>query len=175
VSTFARTVTAAALLLATFASSSALAQEQAVDEPVAEDMVVDDTATVAPEPATAIEIAATAPTPAAIVQPAQPAATAAPAAPASASGSAPAGARVNAAVVDNRFQPSALTVGVGTTVTWTNNGNNAHTLSSPDGLFDSGGLFGGQTFSYTFDKAGTYTIICRQHGLNGMAGQVIVQ
>jgi plastocyanin len=79
------------------------------------------------------------------------------------------------AVIDNRFQPTALSIAPGTTVTWTNNGNNIHTLTSPDGLFDSGGLIGGATFSFTFDKAGSYRLICRQHGLNGMAGQIVVQ
>jgi len=78
-------------------------------------------------------------------------------------------------VVDNRFQPNSLSISVGSTVTWTNNGNNIHTLTSPDGLFDSGGLIGGQSFSFTFDKAGTFRLICRQHGLNGMAGQITVQ
>jgi plastocyanin len=79
------------------------------------------------------------------------------------------------AVIDNRFQPTALNIAAGTTVTWTNNGNNIHTLTSPDGGFDSGGLLGGASFSFTFDKAGTYRLICRQHGLNGMAGQIVVQ
>jgi len=85
------------------------------------------------------------------------------------------GNKIAAAVVDNRFQPNSLSISVGSTVTWTNNGNNIHTLTSPDGLFDSGGLIGGQSFSFTFDKAGTFRLICRQHGLNGMAGQITVQ
>ena len=64
---------------------------------------------------------------------------------------------------------------VGSTVTWTNNGNNIHTLTSADGLFDSGGLLGGQSFSFSSIRQGAYRLICRQHGLNGMAAQVIVQ
>jgi plastocyanin len=87
----------------------------------------------------------------------------------------PAAAKVAATVIDNRFQPNALNVAIGSTVTWTNNGNNIHTLTSTDGLFDSGGLLGGQSFSFTFSKAGTYRLICRQHGLNGMASSVVVQ
>jgi plastocyanin len=83
--------------------------------------------------------------------------------------------RVSAVVVDNRFQPNTLTVAVGTTVTWTNNGSNFHTLSSAEDLFNSGALGGGQTFSYTFQKAGSYTLICRQHLLNGMSGKITVQ
>jgi plastocyanin len=88
---------------------------------------------------------------------------------------APAAGPVAATLVDNRFQPSALTVAPGTTVTWTNNGFNLHTLTSPDGLFDSGALAGGQSFSYTFQKAGTFVVICRQHVLNGMTGRITVQ
>jgi plastocyanin len=88
---------------------------------------------------------------------------------------APASGKVAVSVVDNRFQPRALTVAPGTTVTWTNNGINIHTLTSSDAGFDSGGLVGGASYSFTFDKAGTYNLICRQHGLNGMAAQVIVQ
>jgi plastocyanin len=82
---------------------------------------------------------------------------------------------VAATVVDNRFQPATLSIGVGTTVTWTNAGTNLHTLTSPDGLFESGVLQPGQTFSYTFSQPGTYQLICRQHRLNGMAAKVIVQ
>jgi plastocyanin len=78
-------------------------------------------------------------------------------------------------VIDNRFQPNTLTVAVGTTVTWTNNGFNFHTLSSTDKMFDSGPLGAGQSFSYTFQKAGTIDLICRQHVLNGMTGRIIVQ
>jgi plastocyanin len=85
-----------------------------------------------------------------------------------------AAANVAAVVVDNRFQPTSLELGVGTSVTWTNAGSNLHTLSSLDGLFDSGALMSGQSFTYTFDKPGTYQLICRQHGLNGMTARVVV-
>ena len=78
-------------------------------------------------------------------------------------------------MIDNRFQPNSLSVAVGTTVTWTNQGSNTHTLHGLDGQLESGPLVAGQPYSFTFDKAGTYRLICRQHGLNGMAAQVIVQ
>jgi plastocyanin len=78
-------------------------------------------------------------------------------------------------LVDNRFQPTALSIGVGTTVTWTNQGSNTHTLHGLDGQLESGPLVAGQSYSFTFDKAGTYRLICRQHSLNGMAAQVTVQ
>jgi plastocyanin len=80
-----------------------------------------------------------------------------------------------AVVVDNRFQPTSLTIAPGTTITWVNNGSNFHTLSTQDGLFSSGALGGGQSFSYTFQQAGSYVLICRQHLLNGMSGRITVQ
>lgn len=80
-----------------------------------------------------------------------------------------------AVVVDNRFQPTSLTIAPGTTITWVNNGSNFHTLSTQDGLFSSGALGGGQSFSYTFQQAGNYVLICRQHLLNGMSGRITVQ
>jgi len=56
------------------------------------------------------------------------------------------------------FQPNALSVKVGTTVTWTNNDSAAHTVTSDTaGIFDSGAINGGQTFQFTFSTAGTFT------------------
>lgn len=84
-----------------------------------------------------------------------------------------AGARV--AMTDNRFGPAAITVPAGTTVAWNNQGANVHTITSLDGLFDSGAITPGTSFAYTFARPGTYRVICRQHLLNGMAGVVTVQ
>lgn len=84
-----------------------------------------------------------------------------------------AGARV--AMTDNRFGPGAITVPAGTTIAWTNQGANIHTVTSLDGLFDSGAVMPGTSFAYTFARPGTYRVICRQHLLNGMAGVVTVQ
>ncbi|HEY3059078.1 MAG TPA: plastocyanin/azurin family copper-binding protein [Chloroflexota bacterium] len=181
----ARTALIASLLLALVASPSASAQEAvdepaSFDEPVAVQLTAPD-ADLALEPLAveAVDPVVIAPVvvgpTATLVPHALPSATPLPTiVPTSTPGPAPA-AKVAAGVADNRFQPTALTVAVGSTVTWTNNGNNMHTLTSSDGLFDSGGLLGGQSFSFTFDRAGTYRLICRQHGLNGMAGQVVVQ
>jgi manganese oxidase len=77
-------------------------------------------------------------------------------------------------MVDNRYVPSKLTVSAGTTVTWTNNGNNLHNSTSFDGLWDSGVQSHGDSYSYTFDKPGTYRYICSQHGLEGMTGTITV-
>jgi plastocyanin len=173
--TFVRAVLTASLLLVLVASPTASAQE-AVEEPAGDAAYSIEETAAAP----VMEVHLDQPMIEAVPTfEATPLPTLAPtamptAAPALAPASAPAG-NVAATVIDNRFQPKELTFAVGSTVTWTNNGNNIHTLTSPDGLFDSGGLLAGQSFSFTFDKAGTYRLICRQHGLNGMAAQVIVQ
>ena len=47
------------------------------------------------------------------------------------------GAIVNVAIQDFSFAPSMITVKVGTTVKWTNNGPSAHTVTSDDGTWAS--------------------------------------
>ena len=51
----------------------------------------------------------------------------------------------------------------GTTVTWTNSDSTQHTVTADDGSFDSGVLAQGQTFSHTFDTAGTIAYHCTIH------------
>src|SRR5581483_5866904 len=53
-------------------------------------------------------------------------------------------------IIDFAFQPAALTINAGDTVTWANNGSVPHTTTSLDGLWDSGLLNPGQTFSVPF-------------------------
>src|SRR5262249_8526021 len=49
------------------------------------------------------------------------------------------------------------------------------TPGNPDGLFDSGVLNSGSTFSFTFLTAGTFSYFCTPHGLCcGMVGSVTV-
>lgn len=64
-------------------------------------------------------------------------------------------------IVDFAFQPSSLSVPVGTTVTWTNKGATAHTVTFAD--FDSGQLQPGMTFQHTFATAGTFPYHCSNH------------
>ncbi|MDP4209917.1 MAG: cupredoxin domain-containing protein [Bacteroidota bacterium] len=71
------------------------------------------------------------------------------------------------------FSPSSTTVNVGTTVTWTNNDNITHTVTSNSSTFDSGDLTYGKTFSFTFTTAGTYMYYCKYH--SSMTGSVIVK
>ena len=76
-------------------------------------------------------------------------------------------------IEDFKFEPAELTVPAGTRVTWTNEDVDAHTVVSDDGLFRSGGLDTGDSFSYTFAKAGTYHFTCSVHPK--MVGTVIVK
>ena len=81
-----------------------------------------------------------------------------------------------AVVIDNfAFAPGALTVPRGTTVTWTNKDDEPHTVTS-DGeakLLKSPALDTDDSFSFTFDKAGTYKYFCTIHPR--MQGTVTVE
>jgi plastocyanin len=80
-------------------------------------------------------------------------------------------------LVDKTFSPSSLTVPVGTTVVWKHESDLPHTVTSDTGLFDSGTLNQGDTFQFTFTKAGTYPYHCKFHGDVGgvgMSGTIIV-
>src|SRR5208282_6465871 len=66
--------------------------------------------------------------------------------------------------IDNfSFGPTALTVPVGTTVTWTNRDDIPHTVVSTDGVFKSKALDTDDKFSYTFAKPGEYPYFCSIH------------
>jgi plastocyanin len=78
--------------------------------------------------------------------------------------------------IDNfTFGPAALTVAVGTTVTWTNKDDIPHTVVSTDDpkAFKSKVLDTDEKFSFTFSKAGTYPYFCSIHPK--MTGKVVVQ
>jgi plastocyanin len=70
------------------------------------------------------------------------------------------------------FSPPAITVPVGTTVTWTNDDVEQHTATANDKSFDSDALNNGKSYSFTFSKAGTFAYSCLIHP--DMLGQVIV-
>lgn len=77
------------------------------------------------------------------------------------------------------YLPAETTVGVGGTVTWTNDDTAAHTVTSgtptdgPDGMFDSSIVMSGATFEYTFEEAGQYDYFCIVHPW--MTGKVAVE
>ena len=61
------------------------------------------------------------------------------------------------------FSPMGVTIAAGTTVTWKNLDGEPHTVVSADGLFRSGALDENDTYSYRFDKPGTYRYVCSIH------------
>ena len=80
-------------------------------------------------------------------------------------------------VVDVNFRLKAVSVPVGTTVKWTHGGTLPHTVTSDAGLFNSGTLGEGDTFSYTFEEPGMFPYYCKFHGGpggSGMSGAVEV-
>lgn len=80
-------------------------------------------------------------------------------------------------LIDNEFKPNQLTVKAGTTVVFTNTGNRTHTVTSDNGLFNSGRLSSGATFEFTFTDPGEYPFYCEPHGDpggEGMSGVIIV-
>jgi plastocyanin len=72
----------------------------------------------------------------------------------------------------NSFRPNPVEVNVGESVTWINDDSGIHTLTSKDGMFDSGMMEKGQSFSFAFDKAGEYPCFCEPHP--NMVGTVVV-
>ena len=71
------------------------------------------------------------------------------------------------------FAPSALTVQVGDTVTWTNLDSATHTVTfNGSASLSSGELQEGGTHSVTFDSVGTYAYGCSPHAY--MQGTITV-
>jgi plastocyanin len=75
-------------------------------------------------------------------------------------------------ISDFKFAPATITIHVGDTITWTNNGPTDHTATAKDGSFDTGTLKKGQSASHTFTSAGTFAYICSLHPF--MHGTVVV-
>ena len=76
-------------------------------------------------------------------------------------------------IYNYKFDPETVTVSVGTTIVWTNKDEIPHTVASSDKSFPgSPGLDTGDSYSYTFTKAGSYEYYCTLHPF--MKGKVIV-
>jgi plastocyanin len=74
---------------------------------------------------------------------------------------------------DFMFSPVPLTVRAGATVTWTNLDDEPHTAVSDTGEFRSGAMDTNESFSFKFEKPGTYHFTCSIHPR--MVGTIIVQ
>lgn len=58
---------------------------------------------------------------------------------------------------------ATIVIGVNNTVTWVNNDSTIHTVTANNGLFDSGYLNPGDSYTYTFTKPGVYEYHCQIH------------
>lgn len=73
------------------------------------------------------------------------------------------GSSSNAKCNEKCYAPNKAKVAVGGTVTWKNVDSAAHTVTAPDGTFDSGLVMAGKTFSHKFGTAGTFNYACTVH------------
>lgn len=73
---------------------------------------------------------------------------------------------------DHAFAPAVIQVSVGTTVTWTNDDREGHTVTFKEGRPGSPLLTRGQTFSHDFATPGTFDYFCAPH--LSMVGRVVV-
>jgi plastocyanin len=76
-------------------------------------------------------------------------------------------------VKDFMFMPTTLTVNAGEQVTWVNKDDEPHTVVSDSGLFRSGAMDTDESFSFKFDKPGTYHFTCSIHPR--MVGTIVVK
>lgn len=87
------------------------------------------------------------------------------------------------------YDPPVISVNIGDTITWINNDREGHTVTSgqssgrfgwmdkdfgtPDGLFDSDRFMPEESWSYIFEKSGTFSYFCTIHPW--MEGLVVVK
>jgi plastocyanin len=79
----------------------------------------------------------------------------------------------NVEIKNDAFAPATLTITAGETVTFTNDDDDAHTVTETEGAFDSKGLDTNGRWRHTFAKPGTYTYFCQLHPF--MKGTIVVK
>src|SRR5947207_8078607 len=72
-----------------------------------------------------------------------------------------------------QFVPAILTIKAFMAVTWINRDEEPHNVVSPDRVFRSKAIDGGEKFTTVFDKPGTYNYICAVHP--HMRGKIVVE
>jgi plastocyanin len=83
-------------------------------------------------------------------------------------------AKSAAVQIDNfHYSPPMLVVAPGTTVTWKNDDDEAHSVREKDGKFKSAALDTDDTFSQTFATPGEYEYFCSIHPY--MTGKIVVK
>lgn len=80
---------------------------------------------------------------------------------------------VRASIRGMAYAPARIEVAAGTTVEWTNEDPLAHTVTAPDGSFDSGLVAPGGRWRHTFHEPGEYPFACTPHPF--MNGRVVVR
>jgi amicyanin len=76
--------------------------------------------------------------------------------------------------IDNfTFSPPSLAVKAGTTVTWRNEDDIPHTVTSPKRAFKSKALDTDDSFTFTFTEPGSYDYFCSLHP--HMTGKIVVE
>ena len=88
-------------------------------------------------------------------------------------GSAAQAAGTTIEVKNYMFSPTELTVSAGSQVIWLNKDGEPHTVVSDTGLFRSSAMDTNESFSFKFDKPGTYHFTCSIHPR--MVGTVVVK
>ena len=64
---------------------------------------------------------------------------------------------IKVSIANYAFDPAIITITAGSTVTWTNKDTVSHNVTTDDGSWGSNSLATGDTYSYTFTQAGTYS------------------
>jgi LPXTG-motif cell wall-anchored protein len=80
-------------------------------------------------------------------------------------------------MLDDDFSPAQISIAVGESVTFANQGDRPHTATADDGSFDTGSVDPAASAEVTFDTAGTFPFYCQFHGGpggDGMAGVITV-
>jgi plastocyanin len=73
---------------------------------------------------------------------------------------------------DNYFDLADVAVEPGSSITWINEGSEPHTVTADNGLFDSGVLNPGESYTVWLEGAGTVTYHCTIHP--SMTGSIVV-
>lgn len=81
-------------------------------------------------------------------------------------------AKFDATIENFGFSPRVINIAAGTTVVWTNKDSVTHSIVADDLSYQTDSITAGQTYSHTYDKAGTYTYHCGIH--LSMKGTVVV-
>lgn len=86
----------------------------------------------------------------------------------------PAPAKVQkVAIRDFAFAPQVITVAPGTTIVWTNEDEDPHTVTANDKSFHSAAIDTEERFTFTFTRPGEFAYFCSLHP--HMTGKVVVK